>query len=670
MEDPKIIASIYITTEPSQKTDLEATETNLPQHLSSHSHHSTPKLPQPNSATPEATLHQITFETIPRTDIGIIFGCSDNCDVVLPRKKGVAYHHGVLTFNANRQLIYRDLGSEWGSRVRYLKATKYWYSRKEWRSGFHWIIGGHKALEDSQAVIIEVGPSLEIQIIVHHKDFSDSAFTETMQRFRKDIADNRAQHLVLNLQSPVTEPIPSTHIIGTGPVTMNRLLGSGTYGNVSYSWNVSTGDEYAIKRPSLEAKGRRDRSYIEDWKSEAGILRKLSHPHIIKLLRAEFEPEIRLYLEYIPSMTLLQYEDITHMEALEILQQCLSALDYLHGFEPPIVHRDISPGNILVQSRDHGHIQVKLADFGLARQSRDMKAVVGTPIFTAPELQFGVVMEEKDRKTYTSKIDIWSLGAMVYDIIYGIWFETDSQTHCQLMAEDMRYQYKKEPCGLNRLLCLMLVKDPTRRIATRQCYSLALGLRLENDLRCYSLKKGKHQGRAQNNRSFGLNIEEGINHPKIRAGDPETTVSKVSLSASTITKRLGVKRRIDYTKSRDHKRRDMKLSAHSFPGRLYESKTKIPQTENPLSGVYHPDNAFGDGSRVTYQLEEYHYEVAKTPRLSMSSQYYTPEPEEIPPVDVQASAVEVREHRQTDQYQPLSSLELREGLALIEEFLR
>ncbi|KAI0595524.1 kinase-like domain-containing protein [Biscogniauxia sp. FL1348] len=572
-------------------------------------------------------------------------------------------------FDANQQLIYRDLGSEWGSRVRYFKVGEDWCGREEWRSGFKWIIGGHKALQEEQTVAIQFGAAFEIHVIVHHKDFSDSTFKENIQIFCEAMAVKRSQNLVLNIQTPVAEPLPSTHIVGTGPVTMMRLLGSGAYGNVTYSWNVSTGDEYAIKRPSSEAR-RNNPSNIEDWKREASILRKLSHPHIMKLLHAEFEPEIRLYLEYIPSMNLSDHSNITHREGLEILRQCLSALDYLHGFEPPIVHRDISLNNILVQSRGHGHIQVKLADFGLARQGGDMKAVGGTPIYAAPELRFGVQVKDKDRKQYTSKIDIWSLGATVYDMTYGIHHENDNQTHCQLLAEDIRCRYKREPCGLNRILSLMLVKDPTRRIAAHDCYNLTLGVQLDNDICCYNLKRGKNQRRAPKDRSFGLNVDKVTNHPKIHIGGPETTARKVSLSTSTATKKYGVKRMIEYTSSRGHKRQNMKVSAHSFTDRFYESKLETLPNENPLIDVYHPNNEFGDGSRVTYQLEEYHFEPTKIPCLSASSHYYSPEPEELLPFDLQASTTEVGEHRQMVKYQPLSSLQLREGLALIDEFLR
>jgi serine/threonine protein kinase len=93
-----------------------------------------------------------------------------------------------------------------------------------------------------------------------------------------------------------------------------------------------------------------------------------SQPHVVQLLWSDFTRGPRLCLEYVPGGSLAQQQQhISAAECLSVLQQRLSALEYLHGSDPPIVHRDIKADNILVQYRDAGGICVKFGD-GFIRQ--------------------------------------------------------------------------------------------------------------------------------------------------------------------------------------------------------------------------------------------------------------------------------------------------------------
>ena len=132
----------------------------------------------------------------------------------------------------------------------------------------------------------------------------------------------------------------------------------------------------------------------------------------MKFLGATFSRLPQLIFEYIPGGALRDYDDISAEEGVQILRQCLSALTYLHGHDPPIVHRDIKPDNILVQYRHADDIYVKFGDFGLSKESRDPTTICGSPHYQASELQ-----NEWDRKnahgrkrSYTSAVDVWSLG--------------------------------------------------------------------------------------------------------------------------------------------------------------------------------------------------------------------------------------------------------------------
>lgn len=76
-----------------------------------------------------------------------------------------------------------------------------------------------------------------------------------------------------------------------------------------------------------------------------------------------------------------------------------------------VVHRDIKPANILYNKGVY-----KLADFGMAKylqtcEQNMLKSHVGTPYYMAPQIL--------ERKSYTKKCDVWSLGVIFYELIFG-----------------------------------------------------------------------------------------------------------------------------------------------------------------------------------------------------------------------------------------------------------
>lgn len=89
--------------------------------------------------------------------------------------------------------------------------------------------------------------------------------------------------------------------------------------------------------------------------------------------------------------------------------QLLLGLEYLHSKN--IIHRDIKPANILLVSDNKGDSRVKLADFGLSKLVTESKLALtkcGTNKFMAPEVV------SSDRKSYSSQIDVWSLGITLF----------------------------------------------------------------------------------------------------------------------------------------------------------------------------------------------------------------------------------------------------------------
>jgi serine/threonine protein kinase len=179
---------------------------------------------------------------------------------------------------------------------------------------------------------------------------------------------------------------------------------------------------------------------------------------------------------------LADQRNISAWECVSILQQCLSALEYLHESDPPIVHRDIKADNILVQYRDTNSIYVKFADFGLAKDYDNMSTICGTYQNLAPEVydnhQYTAAGGE-GRVSYTEAVDIWSLGVVVYELLCPLpQFENQyisrGTAWPKKLIKMFEKDFKERPDELRRfLLDAMVVLLPEERWSAGDCLAEA-----------------------------------------------------------------------------------------------------------------------------------------------------------------------------------------------------
>lgn len=152
---------------------------------------------------------------------------------------------------------------------------------------------------------------------------------------------------------------------------------------------------------------------IKKLEQEAAILRIIDHPNIVKMM-AEFVEDHRGYLvmEYVQGRSL---KELVHQEGpqpenavKEFALQICSVLDYLHHMTPAVVHRDLTPDNLILQ--DDGI--VKLVDFNVAHQleSAATATVVGKHCYIPPE-QF--------RGRPTAQSDIYAFGCTMHYLLTG-----------------------------------------------------------------------------------------------------------------------------------------------------------------------------------------------------------------------------------------------------------
>ncbi|MCS6850167.1 MAG: serine/threonine protein kinase [Gemmataceae bacterium] len=257
-----------------------------------------------------------------------------------------------------------------------------------------------------------------------------------------------------------------------GKYKLLETLGAGGMGKVFLCEHIHLRRLVALKVLPRDAVG--DGSAVERFYREARAVAALDHPNIVRAHDVDQEDQLHfLVMEYVDGAS-LQYIVKTH-GPLEVPQACHYITQAAHGLqhahEAGWVHRDIKPGNILL---DRSGV-IKVLDMGLARlfhddkdtitQRFDDKSVLGTADYVAPE-------QAVNSHNVDIRADIYSLGATFYFCLTGrapfeegtvaqklIWHQMRAPTPIQEFRSDV-------PEGLIAVIETMMAKDRDRRYAT------------------------------------------------------------------------------------------------------------------------------------------------------------------------------------------------------------
>ncbi|HEY0607759.1 MAG TPA: protein kinase [Herpetosiphonaceae bacterium] len=208
-----------------------------------------------------------------------------------------------------------------------------------------------------------------------------------------------------------------TDTLLAGRYHMGRLLGSGGFGAVYLATDERLHRPVAIKVCStLRLPDHEAAEAARLFQSEALTLARLRHPGLTAIWDYfNQNNEWYLVMEYVPGETLRDLMrrvagPLPQAEALNYARQLCSVLTYLHTQHPPVVFRDLKPGNVMVTPEG----QLKLIDFGIARLFSPGKiadtAQFGTPGYAPPE-QYGGQTEPRS--------DIFSLGVLLHQMLTG-----------------------------------------------------------------------------------------------------------------------------------------------------------------------------------------------------------------------------------------------------------
>ncbi|XP_020539993.1 serine/threonine-protein kinase ATG1c isoform X1 [Jatropha curcas] len=198
-----------------------------------------------------------------------------------------------------------------------------------------------------------------------------------------------------------------------GDYLVGRQIGSGSFSVVWRARHRIHGTEVAIKEI---ATSRLNKKLQDSLMSEIFILKRINHPNIICLHDIIEEPgRIHIVLEYCKggdlSMYIQRHGRVPEATAKHFMQQLAAGLQILR--DNNLIHRDLKPQNLLLSTNDSNAV-LKIADFGFARslQPRGLaETLCGSPLYMAPEIM--------QLQKYDAKADLWSVGAILFQLVTG-----------------------------------------------------------------------------------------------------------------------------------------------------------------------------------------------------------------------------------------------------------
>jgi len=202
---------------------------------------------------------------------------------------------------------------------------------------------------------------------------------------------------------------------------IESLLGRGAMA-VVYRARATDGDDVALK--VFDAIGSSDERFRARFLRESELARGLDHPRIVRTISSgESDGRLFLALQLISGTdlrTILKSGRLEPERAVELVGQIADALDAAHA--AGVVHRDVKPGNILIDDEGAAYV----CDFGLARHVASVSSLTGDRGFVGT-IDY-VPPEQIEGSPVDARADVYSLGCVLYECLTGVRpFERDSE---------------------------------------------------------------------------------------------------------------------------------------------------------------------------------------------------------------------------------------------------
>src|SRR6266550_2907084 len=277
--------------------------------------------------------------------------------------------------------------------------------------------------------------------------------------------------------SGVSEPLAQIDHLNAalaGRYHIERPLGEGGMAMVYLAQDLRHNRNVALKalKPEFaEALG------AKRFLKEIEVTANLQHPHILPLYDSGNASGALFYV--MPLMRgeslrerLAREKRLSVSETVDLVRQIVGALDFAH--RQGILHRDIKPENILIQDGE-----ALLADFGIALSGSAESRMTGTGL-SIGTVQYMSPEQAAGERDLTARTDIYSLGAVAYEMLAGAPAITDSSPRmmiAKLMSEPPRplHTWRDDvPSSVDETILRALEKDPDARFGSAREFGDAL----------------------------------------------------------------------------------------------------------------------------------------------------------------------------------------------------
>lgn len=258
-----------------------------------------------------------------------------------------------------------------------------------------------------------------------------------------------------------TDEHPNESRILSERYALKSLLGQGGMGKVYLAYDSKLERTIALKLLSPDLVS--DEKHTQRFVREVQLAQKINHPNVVKYYDIDCDGRaLFITMEHVDGGTLREkilQKSISQAEALPILRQICLGLQAVH--EAGLVHRDLKPGNVLIDGSD----VIKISDFGVARpEVSELTAhdeIIGCSHYIAPEVWLG--------KGSSILSDIYALGILAYEIVTGD-VPFDGSAPADLMNKHLNsipYPPSRIVDGITpafeRLILRLIEKDPLLR---------------------------------------------------------------------------------------------------------------------------------------------------------------------------------------------------------------